>query len=224
MNKFNNQIIRLRPLTWSRNVYLHKGQRLAGLKKDPEQVFVNEQGLKYQDANNIQHIKQFVGPQYNISDDLALQVITHKSFANGIKPFNEKLSAIGLKLLNLYFAKYVIEQPSKTSTKNENTINGLNLDILGQPISKELSGRLSVGIFAKLNKLNSIMFWNSYSGQGLGFESSGELRVSAQMIYALIGAVHLTHGKKIAEEFISEKIVSEVENITREVIETEGKV
>lgn len=208
---------------WNRSVYLHKGPRIAGLKRDPVAVFTNKEGIKYDDINgNVKYIKEFLSDKYQISDELALQVITHKSFANGIKPYNEKLSAMGSKMLNLHFAKTVVEKPSNTEVINELSIANKNLDILGQPISKELSGRLSLGIFAKLNKLNSIMFWNSYN-QGLNFENSGELKVSAQMIYALIGAVNFTHGKTVCEHFINEKILPSVESITRDIIETDLK-
>lgn len=160
-------------------------------------------GIKYGvSAENLQHIKLFLDSKYAISDELALQVLTHKSFGNGIKPYNEKLSAMGSKVLNLYLSKYVIDHP----TKNENAIDGKNLDVLGTPISRSLADRKAVGLFAKAAKLNSVMFWNSYN-TGVGFESSGEMKVSAQMVYALVGAVAFQHGKSTAEEFIKEKLI-----------------
>lgn len=199
----------------TRNIYIHKGSRMAGMKRDEEEVFTNSDGLKYDNSSdNVKHIQEYLPAEYAISDDLAMQVITHKSFVNGIKPYNEKLSAMGSKLMNLYFAKWVISKPST----NDLAINGQNLDILGLPIAKELSGRMAAGIFAKTTKLNSIMFWNSYS-QGLSFETSGELKVSAQMVYALVGAVAFTHGKAQAEKFIEEKIVSSNEAIARKIVE-----
>ncbi|EGV65640.1 hypothetical protein CANTEDRAFT_112517 [Yamadazyma tenuis ATCC 10573] len=213
------------PSQASRNIYLHKGPRLSGLKKDPLEVFTTSDGHKYDNDvhQNVKYIQDFLSDKFHIGNELALQVITHKSFANGIKPYNEKLSAMGSKILNLHLAKLVIEQPSKSSSVNELAINNKNLDVLGQPMSRELAGRLSLGVFAKLNKLNSVMFWNSYSTQGLNFEASGEMKVSAQMVYAMIGAVHFTHGKKVAEEFINEKIFPEVETITRDVVEADVK-
>ncbi|KAG2735520.1 hypothetical protein G9P44_001734 [Scheffersomyces stipitis] len=201
-----------------RNIYLHKGPRVAGLKRDPQEVFVTQGGAKYeQSETNLKHIKDFLTEKYSIDDDLALQVLTHKSFGNGIKPYNEKLSAMGSKILNLYFAKFVVEKPSQ----NELAINGKNLDVLGTPIAKELAGRLSLGIFARTNNLNSTMFWKSYN-YGVGFETSGEMKVSAQMMYALVGAVTFVHGKKVAEQFISEKLLGaspSIEDITSSVVE-----
>lgn len=201
----------------SRNIYLHKGPRVSGLKKDPELVFITNEGVKYeQSPENLQYIKSFLDEKYMIPDELILQVLTHKSFGNGIKPYNEKLSAMGSKILNLYFAKYCIEDV----TTNENLINGKNLDVLGTPIAKELGGRLSLGIFAKTYKLNSIMFWKSYN-YDMEFESSGELKVSAQMMYALIGAVNFIHGKTVSEEFIKQKFIDmkpSVEEITKTIL------
>lgn len=204
-----------------RNIYLHKGPRVAGLKKDPEAVFVTNSGYKYEKSpENLKYIKEFLNEEYAIPDDIALQVLTHKSFGNGIKPYNEKLSAMGSKLLNLFFAKFVTSQP----TTNELAINGKNLDSLGSPMSKELSGRMSLGLFARKTKLNTVMFWKSYNHQ-LSFESSGEMKVSAQMMYALVGAVTFVHGKQIAEKFVTEKLLnnsSSLQEITEQVIQQEN--
>lgn len=202
----------------TRNIYLHKGERVAGLKRDPEEVFITNHGYKYgKTQENLKHIKGFLPEKYSISDDLALQVLTHKSFGNGIKPYNEKLSAMGAKILNLFCAKLVTDKP----TTNENAIDGKNLDSLGSPIAKELAGRMSLGLFAKTTNLNSIMFWKSYN-HDLSFESSGEMKVSAQMMYALVGAITFTHGKEIAEAFIREKLFGtepSIEDITATIID-----
>lgn len=207
--------LRINPI---RNIYLHKGERVAGLKRDPEEVFTTNNGYKYgKTEENLKHIKDFLPEKYSISDDLALQVLTHKSFGNGIKPYNEKLSAMGSKILNLFCAKLVTDK----TTTNENAINGKNLDCLGSPIAKELSGRMSLGLFAKTTNLNRIMFWKSYN-HDLSFESSGEMKVSAQMMYALIGAVTFTHGKEVAEAFIKEKLFDtepSIEDITSTIID-----
>lgn len=202
----------------TRSIYLHKGPRVAGLKRDPEQVFVTNQGYKYgTDSENIKNIKQFLSDKYAVSDELTLQCLTHKSFGNGIKPHNEKLYALGSKLVQLYFAKYVIDTPN---TNNESAINGKNFDVIGTPIAKELGSRMALGIFAKQNGLNSVMFWKSYNNK-VNFASSGEMKVSAQMLLALVGAVNLVHGKQTAEEFIREKLLStgELEDITVKIVQ-----
>ncbi|CUM63584.1 uncharacterized protein PRCAT00001163001 [Priceomyces carsonii] len=201
-----------------RYVYLHKGSRVPGLKKDPDEVFVENNGIKYSGSeDNIRYIKDFLQDKFAISDELALQVITHKSFGNGAKPYNEKLSAMGSKLMNLYFAKYVTSK----STSNELAINGKNLDSLGSPAARELGGRLALAMFARNNNVNRIMFWKSYN-YGLSFEASGEMKVSAQMMYALVGAVTFVHGKETAEAFIKEKLLDakpSIEDITANIVE-----
>lgn len=167
---------------------------------------VNERNLKL--------LKSFLTDKYAISDDLALQVLTHKSFANGIKPYNEKLSTMGLKLLNLYLAKFVLSGQSQ----NDLAINGINLDVMGLPMAKELGGRTLVGLCAKQTGLTSAMFWKSYNPQ-LSFEKSGELKVSAQMMYAMVGAVTFVHGKEKAEQFVLERLLDKLEAITAELVE-----
>lgn len=203
---------------FTRNIYLHRGPRIAGIRREPSEVLVLTTGHLYaSSADNLKHIKQFLLDKYAIPDEMALQVLTHKSFANGIKPFNEKLLTMGSKLLNLWLAKYVVNQP----TQNELAVNGHNLDVLGTPMAKELSGKIALGVFAKTEKLNSVMFWKSYNSE-LSFEQSGELSVSAQMMYALVGAVTFVHGKKVAEEFVEQKLFGgslSLETITEQIVQ-----
>ncbi|KAL6450997.1 MRPL15 54S ribosomal protein L15 [Candida maltosa Xu316] len=203
----NIRTLNTRVLT--RSLYLHKGPRVEGLKRHPEAAFVNPQGVQYElNESNISKIKAFLGKKYAIPDETALQVITHKSFGNGIKPYNEKLTAMGSKLVSLFFAKHV----TNNNCNKPQAIEGKNLDVLGTPVSKELSSLRTAGTFAKLNNINDIMFWQS-SKSTLGFESSGEMKVSGQMLYGLVGAVNFYHGKEKAEEFISEKLAAGFEKI-----------
>lgn len=203
----NNRTL-LKPLqkSFQRSVFM---QSRLGIRKDPAQVLAVNSGHQYeQSETNLHHLKSFLLDKYAISDDMALQVLTHKSFAGGMKPYNEKLSVLGSKLANLFLGKYVVEQ----TTNNETAINGMNLDVLGSPMAKELGSRMSLGVFAKKQDLNRVMFWKSYNHL-LSFEASGELKVSAQMMYALIGAVAFTHGKSAAEKFVSEKLLGASESI-----------
>lgn len=193
----------LRPVqkSFQRSVYV---QSRLGIRKDPAQVLAVKSGHKYeQSETNLQRIKSFLLDKYAIPDDMALQVLTHKSFAGGMKPYNEKLSVLGSKLTNLFLGKYVLER----ETQNENAVNGKNLDVLGSPIAKELGGRTSLGVFAKKLDLNRVMFWKSYNHL-LSFEASGELKVSAQMVYAMVGSVAFIHGKTAAETFVREKLLT----------------
>lgn len=204
--------------SFARNIYLHSGPRVAGIRRDPAEVFTTSSGHSYgTQPENLKHIKLFLQEEYAIPDEMALQVLTHKLFGNGIKPYNEKLSTMGSKLLNLVLAKYVVAK----QTDNELAINGKNLDVLGTPMAKELGGRMSLGVFAKNSKLNTIMFWKLYNSL-LSFERSGELKVSAQMMYALVGAVTFVHGKTAAEKFVEEKLIKgsqSLEQITEELIQ-----
>ncbi|WLF79256.1 hypothetical protein PVL30_003008 [Lodderomyces elongisporus] len=202
--------------TFTRSIYLHSGSRIEGLKRDPKEVFKNQKGVQY-GANDqtLSSIKSFLGSKYQIPDDVALQIITHKSFGNGMKPYNIKLSVMGSKLLKLYTAKYVIHQQSTTPDKIK--IEGKDLTKLGSLYSKELSGRDAAGYFAKVENLNKTMFWVSRDPTA-SFEASGELKVSGQLVHSLIGAVNFYHGKDVAEEFIGEKIMKGLEEITKQLV------
>ncbi|RCK64164.1 54S ribosomal protein L15, mitochondrial [Candida viswanathii] len=196
---------------FTRSVYLHAGPRIEGLKRDPNAAFVNPKGIKYGlTESNIAPVKTFLGQEYAIPDEVILQVITHKSFGNGIKPHNEKLMVMGSKLLTLFFVKHVTNPECKDESR---AINGKNLDVLGGQVSRGLASVETAGIFAQASKLNEVMFWKS-SNSKLGFHSSGERKVSGQMLSGLVGAVNFYHGKDKAEKFISEKLVDAFEKIT----------
>ncbi|KAF3992316.1 hypothetical protein FT663_01153 [Candidozyma haemuli var. vulneris] len=205
-----------RSALFSRSIYLHTGPRVAGLRRDPKEAFKTHTGIEYGSSEATSAIKQFLA-NYSIPEEMARQVLTHKSFGNGIKVYNEKLVVMGSKVLSLFLAKHVIEQ----QTSNENAINGKNLDVLGTPVAKELGGKTSLGLFAKQHNLNQNMFWKSHNHH-LTFESSGEMKVSAHMMYALVGAVAYVHGKKSAEEFVREKFLKgdkSLEAVTEQLIQ-----
>ncbi|KAM9926903.1 hypothetical protein OXX59_002895 [Metschnikowia pulcherrima] len=210
-------ILRPAQRTFQRSVYV---QSRLGIRKDPAQVLSVHSGHKYEPSEqNLSHLKTFLSEKYAIPDDMALQVLTHKSFAHGMKPYNEKLSVMGSKLANLFLGKYVLEN----DTQNATAVGGKNLDVLGTPMAKELGGRMALGVFAKKTALNSVMFWKSYN-HSLSFEESGELKVSAQMMYAMVGAVAFVHGKRAAEAFLREKLLqgsNSIEAIAAEFLESQ---
>ena len=63
------------------------------------------------------------------------------------------------------------------------------MDVLGSPMSRELPSLKTAAIFAKSNNINEIMFWHTRNST-LGFESSGELKVSGELLFSLVGAVN----------------------------------
>ena len=105
--------------------------------------------------------------------------------------------------MNLFFMKTALNSPTKNDTTS---ISGKNLDSLGSKFSRTLCDRAPLALFAKEHKLSKIMFWTSYNPK-LNMAQSGELKVSGQMMYALVGAVALAHGKHAAETFIQDKLV-----------------
>lgn len=191
----------MKTLALRRSVYV---PARLGIRRNPEDVLKTHAGALYgATAANLAPVTSFLDTQYAIPQDLALQVLTHKLFANGIKPYNEKLSVMGAKLMSLVLAKHVTDPPSASAM----AVLGKNLDALGTPMARELGGRMLLGVFAQRHNLNKVMFWKLYN-HSLSFERSGELKVSAQMMYALIGAVAFTHGKAKAEQFVREKLLT----------------
>ncbi|KAG7660689.1 uncharacterized protein J8A68_005806 [[Candida] subhashii] len=192
--------------TWSRSVN-YTSIRSIYIRTPPKTEPVEDkQSALTEQQKTIARVKEFLGEKYAIPDELALQVMTHKSF-DGLKPHHEKLQILGSHLMKLYFAKHAIQRPHKN---DELAINGMNLDILSTPYHTALTNPRSLGYFAKHEKLNEGLRWKCSSTQ-LGFESSGEMRVSAMIVNSIVGAIDFVYGKQIAEEFIHEKMARSLE-------------
>ncbi len=77
-------------------VYL-KPKKSNGIKRPEAEYLVSSQGNQHGTSpSNLESVKMFLGDKYKISDELVLQAITHKSFAHGLKPYNEKLAIMGM--------------------------------------------------------------------------------------------------------------------------------
>ncbi|CAK9436884.1 mitochondrial 54S ribosomal protein mL57 [Lodderomyces beijingensis] len=218
LSKSINKYVLISSRRSSRSVYLHHGPRIEGLKRDPKVAYLNPQGTEYAlNEANISQITSYLGSEYQIPQDIALQCITHKSFANGIKPYNEKLAAMGSKLLNLALVKYVIHKNAAADSENPTSINGKNLSVLGSRWSRELASPEAAGYLARAESLNKTMFWTSRN-PSLKFDASGELKVSSRLLYSLVGAINLYHGKAQAEKFIRENLIEGLEALAVQLV------
>ncbi|KAA8916828.1 hypothetical protein TRICI_000947 [Trichomonascus ciferrii] len=179
-------------------VYIKDGSLHArGMKKDPSEYMTSSTGITYPgDSTTIKPIKDLLGQNYSIPDSLALQVLTHKSFAHGKKPFNERLANLGRQFLRVQTTEYAVSQKSSQPT----AIAGNNFDI----DTKALELMSSTAVLAQICKqigINKSIFWkNPNTNQSP--ERSGENTVCAKTVDALVGAVLMYHGESKAAEFV----------------------
>ncbi|KAH3901786.1 mitochondrial 54S ribosomal protein mL57 SCDLUD_001565 [Saccharomycodes ludwigii] len=203
--------------------YLHTGARVRGLKRDPTEYLKTSNGLEYMKVNQDNYYsivkKNLKLDEYQIklADSIILQSLTHKSFAHGLKPYNEKLSLLGGQLLKLVCASNVINIPpsSSTSSSNNNFINGKDLSILGTSFGKGLLSKEVVSnIFETNFKLDGLVFWKKRSLITANDNFNGEQKVFASCLQAIVGAMLLTNGKEKTIDYINKEIYNHlVKNI-----------
>ncbi|CCE65337.1 hypothetical protein TPHA_0K02040 [Tetrapisispora phaffii CBS 4417] len=204
--------------------YLHSGPRIRGIKRDPESYLKNPKGLSY---NNIksdeyqQTIRKALNLEkydINMSDDLLLQCLTHKSFAHGSKPYNEKLSLLGSQFLKYQASIYSINQKDTTKKDStniiENDINGLDFTNLGTSFSKLLISTAVLSKFVKEKKLNSLIFWKMRDNLKIDMKGSGEPLVCSTVLNALIGGMLSTNGIQKTKNFIEKELLNRENDIS----------
>ncbi|CAN6646358.1 large ribosomal subunit protein mL57 [Trichomonascus vanleenenianus] len=186
-------------------VYTRDGVLKArGMKKDESEYLTSSTGIAYPgDKATLEPIKTFLGEEYTLPDDLILQVLTHKSFAHGKKPFNERLANLGRDFLRLHtFGFAVSHKPSASS----HAVGEFNFDI--EPRILELMSSTTVlSQIARQLGVEKSLFWkNPYPTQSP--ERNGENTVCAKSISAAVAAVLLHHGEAKAHAFVKSRLLS----------------
>lgn len=188
----------------SRNVVFVRGQRIQGLIRDPEEVLSSD-GVKYgQSEETLKPLKTFLADKnVSLPDDLLLQIITHKSFAHGSKPYNEKLSYFGEEILQLTSSKSVLAHESNSDF----AINKINFDGLSSLAHRLILSDKFLASYAKSKGIDSIFFCRKALPNGKQDKLYQPKAIYSTITSSLIGAIALQHGKKKAEEFIEQEII-----------------
>lgn len=170
----------------------------VGLKKAPE-TFLSANGTLYPgNEATLAKVKSLLGADYALPDDLILQVLTHKSFSHGLKPYNQNLAIIGKHFLRLETTSYAVKQESA----NPSAINGINFDVCLSKISNLLSATAATSQLCKNTGIAESIFWKAPK---VGDKSN---TVYATTINALVGAVLLKRGQHAARSFVNEKLLA----------------
>ncbi|AET41630.1 mitochondrial 54S ribosomal protein mL57 Ecym_8357 [Eremothecium cymbalariae DBVPG len=191
--------------------YLHKGSRVRGLKRDPEESLKNPSGLHYEEVDPSKHQalvrKVFKLEEHGLElpDDVILQCLTHKSFAQGSKPYNEKLALLGAHFLKLQASVHYLREPqllSRVNPKNiQENINGLNFTNLGTQAGKLVISKFVTSEFVRLKQIDNLIFWNKRDSlQSEKF--NGEHTVRTTVLNALIGGTLMFNGDEKAARFL----------------------
>ncbi|SCU89369.1 LAFA_0E17546g1_1 [Lachancea sp. 'fantastica'] len=196
--------------------YLHSGSRVRGLKRDPSEYLRLPSGLLYTEIEPTSYhdtIRSRLNLQNHgvtLSDDVILQCLTHKSFAHGGKPYNEKLALLGAHYLKYLASVFSLKLPAPLSPvsaeKTQKSINGLNFTNLGSQGSKSLISKNTTAELIRKRQLDSYVFWKKRDPlQTAAY--NGESAVYASVLNALVGGMLLTNGPEKTSEYIQKEFL-----------------
>ncbi|KAG0262707.1 hypothetical protein BG011_009837 [Mortierella polycephala] len=127
----------------------------------------------------------------DISDSsLMTQAVTHKSFAHGAVPTNEKLGHLGRTFLELHVTERSWERVKSNKTLRASVSHSLGSEKLAK--------------VARSMGVDEIMRWKSPSSAP--GSKVGEETILAQTMEAIVGAVYHDKGSKAAREFVTKQI------------------
>ncbi|QLG73483.1 hypothetical protein HG535_0E05670 [Zygotorulaspora mrakii] len=192
--------------------YLVPGSRVRGLKREPSSYLKSPKGLSYQEIkvseyhDRVRKSLQFDENEIDLPNEILLQCLTHKSFAHGSKPYNEKLGLLGSHFLKYQASIHSIKQPQLLSlvapNKLQQAVNGLNFANLGTQVSKFLISKPAMAAFVKAKNIDSLVFWKMKDPLK-DSHHNGETTIFSSVLNALVGAILLTNGPEKANRFVS---------------------
>ncbi|AAS51898.1 ADL023Wp [Eremothecium gossypii ATCC 10895] len=190
--------------------YIVNGIKVRGLK-NPNEDLKNPAGLHYNEVDPARHQAKFkqafnldkYGLQ--IPDDILLQCLTHKSFANSAKPYNEKLSLLGGQLLKWYASALTVQQPGAAGVQQK-PVNGLNVANLGHEPYTLWTDSKVISEHMRTRDVDDLIFWNKRDSRATE-KFNGLPKVRTTVLQALIGSSLTFNGEEKTAKFVLEELM-----------------
>ncbi|KAI9647396.1 hypothetical protein NHQ30_003781 [Ciborinia camelliae] len=159
---------------------------------------------------------QFLGREGDqvLTDDVKWLAITHKSFDQGRRGFNDRLAYFGRRILSLQTNLTLLQSPIATQTQlpqdtdNREPFSHPALDGLPNLMNVKVDSILSKERLASLGTqmgMPDIIRWEPRMKDNL--QKSGIDLVMATSLYAIIGAVALQQGGDVATRVARERVL-----------------
>ncbi|CDH09979.1 related to 54S ribosomal protein L15,mitochondrial [Zygosaccharomyces bailii ISA1307] len=197
--------------------YLHSGPRVRGIKRDPKSYLKSPKGLSYADIklseykDKVQKALEFDQCGVDLPEEVVLQCLTHKSFAHGSKPYNEKLNLLGSQFLKYQASIHSLKQKANLSPvskgKIQQSLNNLNFTNLGTQLSKLLISKDATAEFIKEKHLDSLIFWKMRDVTKDG-RFNGETAIFSSALNAIGGAILISSGPEKAGRFVEQVLLN----------------
>ncbi|KAI1776250.1 ribonuclease-III-like-domain-containing protein [Hypoxylon cercidicola] len=188
------------------------------ITKDPSrsQWTVNEDPKKLDNALN-----RFLGRDDGeriLPDELKWLAVTHKSFDQGRRGFNDRLAFLGRQICAFECTQSIITSPPNYTEPENDPFAGRRQPFEDSALSSvdNLSTRQPNDVFSleKLAKLaldtglTEVVRWKPRMPENI--KGSGFNPVMSGAVYAIIGAIALQHGGKMASRIVRERIMKRI--------------
>ncbi|KAI4862074.1 ribonuclease-III-like-domain-containing protein [Hypoxylon rubiginosum] len=187
------------------------------ITKDPSRSkwIVNEDPKKLDDALN-----RFLGRDGEriLPDELKWLAVTHKSFDQGRRGFNDRLAFLGRQICALECTQSIITSaPNYTEPENDPFADRrqpfedtalLGVDNLSTRQPNDVFSLEKLAKLALDTGLTEVVRWKPRMPENI--KGSGFDPVMSGAIYAIIGAIALQHGGKMASRIVRERIMKRI--------------
>ncbi|KAL3458571.1 ribonuclease-III-like-domain-containing protein [Aspergillus heterothallicus] len=159
---------------------------------------------------------RFLGPGGDkvLSDEVKWLAVTHKSFDQGRRGFNDRLAFLGKRIIMLQASLALVQSPITAPPVAPDTfgrepfthsaLDGLNN--LSLSTQKYLTNKHNLAKLAQDYELHEVLRWSPRKPNNL--QTSGIALVLAHTMYALVGAISLEKGNKVANEVARQRILA----------------
>ncbi|KAI1101943.1 ribonuclease-III-like-domain-containing protein [Jackrogersella minutella] len=153
-----------------------------------------------------------------LPDELKWLAVTHKSFDQGRRGFNDRLAFLGRQICAFECAQSIITSPpTNKQLKNdpfadrrtpfEDPILG-GVDNLSERQPGDIFTLENLARFALETGLAGVVRWKPRMPENI--KGSGFDPIMSGAVYALVGAVALQHGGKVASRIVRERIMKRI--------------
>ncbi|KAL7625271.1 hypothetical protein AAE478_004487 [Parahypoxylon ruwenzoriense] len=195
---------------WARTPERMKAPFSPHITKVPSRSFwvVNDDPQKLDEALN-----NFLGHNGEriLSDELKWLAVTHKSFDQGRRGFNDRLAFLGRQICVLECTQSIITSKPIPEELGHDPFAGRRKPFKDHALRsiENLSHSQPNDIFS-LEKLSRIAFDTGLVDVPENIKGSGLDVVMSGAVYALVGAVALQQGGKIASRIVRERIMKKI--------------
>ncbi|OAA74739.1 RNase III domain protein [Akanthomyces lecanii RCEF 1005] len=151
-----------------------------------------------------------------LPDELKWLAVTHKSFDQGRRGFNDRLALVGRMALDVEAVKDIVSKPANPKAQQTDEfdrrafehpkltpVNNLNVQD-----ARDVVGKEQLAALARSVGLDNTVRWKPRSVDNL--ESSGVEVVLTGAVMAIVGAITLQHGGAVATQVIRERILARI--------------